>query len=109
MTDAKALAVTNALPRGELVLRRGTLADGTQVVAVSFEYAGELEQPKGIVRITLPASAFEGYTLLLQNADGTETVLACSEGDGLLYFELDFTPVQGANPVSVALLRLVPI
>lgn len=91
------------------MLRRGTLADGTEILAVTFEYAGRMEQPKGIVRITLPASALEGYTLLMQNADGTETVLTCDEADGLLSFELDFTPAQGADSVSVALLRLAPI
>jgi hypothetical protein len=102
-------AVTQALPSGKLVLRRGALADGTEVIVASFEYAGKLEQPKGIVKITLPEETIKGYNLLLLNADGTETVISYTVVDGLLTFELDFTPLEGAEYAPAIRMRLVPI
>jgi KaiC/GvpD/RAD55 family RecA-like ATPase len=55
--NATAQAVTQTLPRGELVLLCGALGDGTQIIVASFEYAGKPEQPTGVVKITLPEGA----------------------------------------------------
>lgn len=71
--DAAAEAETaeDALPAGELTLRMGALGNGHVVMSVGFEYEGQLVQPKGLIRITLPATLLEGHTLSLVSADGT--------------------------------------
>ena len=42
-------------------------------MSVGFEYSGELTQPAGEVKVTLPAALLEGYTLTLLEADGAES------------------------------------
>ncbi len=104
--NATAQAVTQTLPRGELVLLCGALGDGTQIIVASFEYAGKPEQPTGVVKITLPEGALDGYNLLLIHEDGTETAVPCAVEDGLLTFELDFASEESAPAL---LIRLAPI
>ena len=106
---AKAGALTETLPRGELVLRMGELANGEAVMSVGFEYSGELTQPTGEVKVTIPAALLEGYTLALLDADGAESDLPFTVEDEELSFTLDFTPVEDEEPVSVRLIRLIPI
>ena len=43
------------LPYGEPVLRMGETANGNTLLSVCFEVSGKLTQPKGEVKITLPA------------------------------------------------------
>lgn len=104
--DAKAEALTERLPGGELVVRMGALESGEQLMSVVFEWGGEPTQPTGQVKITLPAEVLEGYALCLLSEDGAETELTL-EGDEeeTVSFTLDFT--NSETPVQV--IRLVPV
>ena len=92
------------LPKGELALRMGEIANGNTLLSVCFEYSGKLTQPKGEVKITLPAELLNGGTLALLNADGTEIDLPyIVEGENAV-FTLDFTDAE----IPTALIRLIP-
>ena len=92
------------LPYGELVLRMGETANGNTLLSVCFEASGKLTQPKGKVKITLPAELLNGVTLALLNADGTEIDLPyIVEGENAV-FTLDFTDAE----IPTALIRLIP-
>ena len=92
------------LPHGELVLRMGEIANGNTLLSVCFEYSGKLTQPKGEVKITLPAELLNGVTLTLLNADDTEIDLPyIVEGENAA-FTLDFTDAA----LPTALIRLIP-
>ena len=92
------------LPYGELVLRMGETANGNTLLSVCFEASGKLTQPKGEVKITLPAELLNGVTLALLNADDTEIDLPyIVEGENAV-FTLDFTDAE----ISTALIRLIP-
>lgn len=104
--DAKAEALTECLPEGELVVRMGALESGEQLMSVVFEWGGEPTQPTGQVKITLPAGLLEGYALCLLSEDGTETelTLEVDEEEETVSFTLDFT--NSETPVQV--IRLIP-
>ena len=106
---AKELALTKNLPRGEIVLRVGALANGEAVMSVGFEYSGELTQPAGEVKVTLPGALLEGYTLTLLEADGAESELPFAVEGEELSFTLDFAPVEDEEPVPVRVIRLIPV
>ena len=92
------------LPYGELVLRMGETANGNTLLSVCFEVSGKLTQPKGEVKITLPADLLNGVTLALLNADDTEIDLPyIVEGENAV-FTLDFTDAE----IPTALIRLIP-
>ena len=92
------------LPYGELVLRMGEMANGNTLLSVCFEVSGKITQPKGEVKITLPAELLNGVTLALLNADGTEIDLPyIIEGENAV-FTLDFTDAE----IPTALIRLIP-
>ena len=92
------------LPYGELVLRMGETANGNTLLSVCFEVSGKLTQPKGEVKITMPAELLNGVTLALLNADGTEIDLPyIIEGENAV-FTLNFTDAE----ISTALIRLIP-
>ena len=92
------------LPYGELVLRIGETANGNTLLSVCFEVSGKLTQPKGEVKITMPAELLNGVTLALLNADGTEIDLPyIVEGENAV-FTLDFTDAE----IPTALIRLIP-
>ena len=92
------------LPYGELVLRIGETANGNTLLSVCFEVSGKLTQPKGEVKITMPAELLNGVTLALLNADGTEIDLPyIVEGENAA-FTLDFTDAE----IPTALIRLIP-
>ena len=92
------------LPYGELVLRMGETANGNTLLSVCFEVSGKLTQPKGEVKITLPAELLNGVTLALLNADDTEIDLPyIMEGENAV-FTLDFTDAE----IPTALIRLIP-
>ena len=92
------------LPYGELVLRMGETANGNTLLSVCFEVSGKLTQPKGEVKITLPAELLNGVTLALLNADDTEIELPyIVEGENAV-FTLDFTDAK----IPTALIRLIP-
>ena len=92
------------LPYGELVLRMGETANGNTLLSVCFEVSGKLTQPKGEVKITLPADLLNGVTLALLNADDTEIDLPyIVEGENAV-FTLDFTDAE----LPTALIRLIP-
>ena len=105
--DAKAEALTERLPGGELVVRMGALESGEQLMSVVFEWGGEPTQPTGQVKITLPAEVLEGYTLSLLAEDDTEAELTLEgdEEEETVSFTLDFT--NSETPVQV--IRLVPV
>ena len=92
------------LPYGELALRMGEMANGNTLLSVCFEVSGKLTQPKGEVKITLPAELLNGVTLALLNADDTEIDLPyIVEGENAV-FTLDFTDAE----IPTALIRLIP-
>ena len=92
------------LPYGELVLRMGETANGNTLLSVCFEVSGKLTQPKGEVKITMPADLLNGVTLALLNADGTEIDLPyIVEGENAV-LTLNFTDAE----IPTALIRLIP-
>ena len=92
------------LPQGELVLRMGEISNGNTLLSVCFEYSGKLTQPKGEVKITMPAELLNGVTLALLNADDTEIDLPyIVEGENAA-FTMDFTDAE----LPTALIRLIP-
>ena len=92
------------LPYGELVLRMGETANDNTLLSVCFEASGKLTQPKGEVKITMPADLLNGVTLALLNADDTEIDLPyIVEGENAV-FTLDFTDAE----IPTALIRLIP-
>ena len=92
------------LPYGELVLRMGETANGNTLLSVCFEVSGKLTQPKGEVKITMPADLLNGVTLALLNADDTEIELPyIVEGENAV-FTLDFTDAE----LPTVLIRLIP-
>ena len=92
------------LPYGELVLRMGETANGNTLLSVCFEVSGKLTQPKGEVKITIPAELLNGVTLALLNADDTEIELPyIVEGENAV-FTLNFTDAE----IPTALIRLIP-
>ena len=92
------------LPYGELVLRMGETANGNTLLSVCFEASGKLTQPKGEVKITMPADLLNGVTLALLNADDTEIDLPyIVEGENAV-FTLDFTDAE----IPTVLIRLIP-
>ena len=92
------------LPYGEPVLRMGETANGNTLLCVCFEVSGKLTQPKGEVKITMPAELLNGVTLALLNADDTEIELPyIVEGENAV-FTLDFTDAE----IPTALIRLIP-
>ena len=100
----KVTAEGKHLPQGEPVLRMGEIANGNTLLSVCFEYSGRLTQPKGQVKITLPAELLDGVTLALLNADGTEANLPYTvEGENAV-FTLDF----GDAEIPTVLIRLIP-
>ena len=92
------------LPYGELMLRMGETANGNTLLSVCFEVSGKLTQPKGEVKITMPAELLNGVTLALPNADDTEIDLPyIVEGENAV-FTLDFTDAE----IPTVLIRLIP-
>ena len=92
------------LPYGELVLRMGETANGNTLLSVCFEVSGKLTQPKGEVKITMPAELLNGVTLALLNADDTEIDLPyIVEGENAV-FTLNFTDAE----IPTVLIRLIP-
>ena len=92
------------LPYGEPVLRMGETANGNTLLSVCFEVSGKLTQPKGEVKITMPAELLNGVTLALLNADDTEIDLPyIVEGENAV-FTLNFTDAE----IPTALIRLIP-
>ena len=89
-----AKAVTRWLPAGEAVLRLGTLENGELVLIAGFEYAGQLTQPTGQIKFTLPAEHLKGFTLTVITPDGTETPLDYTTEKDQAAFTLDFTDTK---------------
>ena len=107
---AKAGALTETLPRGELVLRMGELANGETILSVGFEYSGKLTQPTGEVKITIPAAMLEGHALTLLDEDGAESALPCAIEDGEASFTLSFAPEDGEEASApIRLIHLRPV
>ena len=93
------------LPQGELVVRLGEIANGDTLLSVGFEYSGKLTQPKGEVKVTLPAELLNGHTLSLLNADGTEAELPFTAEDETAAFTLDFADGE----IPARLICLIPV
>ena len=105
VSDSTHLALVEEVKaEGELVLRMGETANGNTLLSVCFEVSGKLTQPKGEVKITLPAELLNGVTLALLNADDTEIDLPyIVEGENAV-FTLNFTDAE----IPTALIRLIP-
>lgn len=103
--DAAAEAETaeDALPAGELTLRMGALGNGHVVMSVGFEHEGQLVQPKGLIRITLPAALLEGHTLSGERQRHGNALPAETDGESASFI-LDFTDDES----PVRLIRLLP-
>ena len=101
---ANAVAVTGNLPKGELIVRMGKLANGQAVLLTAFEYGGRLQQPTGEVRLTLPAALLEDCALKLLGTDGAEMEIAAEIDGGETSFTLDFTPVENVLPARALLI-----
>ena len=107
---ASAEALTETLPRGELVLRMGELANGETILSVGFEYSGKLTQPTGEVKITIPAAMLEGHALSLLDEDGAESDLPFAVEDEALSFTLSFAPEDGEEASApIRLIHLLPV
>ena len=78
------------------------------ILSVGFEYGGELTQPTGEVKFTVPAALLEGYALSLLHEDGAESDLPFTLEEDELSFTLDFAPAGEEAPVPVRLIRLRP-
>lgn len=98
---ANAAAVTGSLPKGELIVRMGKLANGQTVLLAAFEYGGRLQQPTGEVRLTLPAAILEDCALKLL---GTEMEIPAEIDGGETFFTLDFTPAENVLPARALLI-----
>ena len=85
--DAKAEALTERLPGGELVVRMGALENGERGMSVVFELSGQPTQPDGEILISLPAEVLTGSTLALLDEDSNLVELA--PGDNPLKTEAD--------------------
>ena len=99
-----ASAKGNPVPGSEALVRMGQTADGEPLMVIGFERGGQLTQPEGKVKFTLPAELLEGYTLRLLAENGAETELAFASKGKEASFTLDFA--DGDSPVK--LIRLVP-
>ncbi len=103
---AKAKAIEGQLPRGEIILRAGALADGTNVISVAVEYSGKSENIIAKVCVTLPAEVITGDSLYIINELGVKEEVPFTVEDGIASFELDFTPAEGEQPVPMRILTI---
>ena len=99
-----ASAKGNPLPGSEALVRMGQTASGKPLMVIGFERGGQLTQPEGKVKFTLPAELLEGCTLRLLAENGAETELAFASQGKEASFTLDFADGDSA----VKLIRLVP-
>jgi DNA-directed RNA polymerase subunit RPC12/RpoP len=107
--DTSAKSITYTLPDGKLIVRIGTMPDGTMFGSIAFVQSDAVQQPEGRVRFSLPVADFEGYSLKLLNPDGSlidVPVLITKDG---LTFELDFTLLQDSISFPVALIKFLPM
>lgn len=104
MAEASAVCITHRPPAGEIIVRTGALKNGAVMMSVAFESRGEVTRPTGLVEITLPAEAVQGYALHLLAEDGTETALEVTVNGANASFTLDF----GADQTPVRLIHLLP-
>ena len=118
---ARIAALNGSLPRGELVVRMGTLGDGRSVLSVAMEYAGKLEQPRVEVEISIPGEACArwnpapfaadgalsgDWNLQLYDEAGALQEVACAAQEAALTFRADFTPVEGEEDAPCRLYLL---
>ena len=89
--------MTGKLPAGEVIARMNG-----EYLSLAFELSGQLTQPAGKVKITLPAKALEGRSLSLIAQDGAQTDLAFEMKGDKISFTLDFTDAE----IPAALIRL---
>ena len=92
---------------GVLTVRTGELVNGARVITVAAVRSGHPLQPVGPLTISLPAALANGCSLSLLSADGTETALACTVENDLIFFTLDFADADG-QPVPAQVIRLLP-
>lgn len=104
VTPAGATVPTDPYPRGEPILRRGTLPGGTRFLTVAFECAGCLTRLEGTLEFTVPADVLEGFTLTALQPDGTEAPLPCTVQAGEAAFRLTFPPETEEPSVYLILL-----
>ncbi len=104
VNGAVARAITKSLPDGELVCRMGELSNGETIMSICFEFNGELTQPTGEVKITLPLELLRDYTLSILSADGTETPLSFTTAGRNATFTLDFGKKDATSAVVIHLL-----
>ena len=92
-------ATSEALPKGELVLR-----ENGELMSVGYEFSGKLVQLTEPMTVTLPAEIVNGYTLTILAADGTETALEYTVDSDIATFTVNFgePPVVLIHMVAAA-------
>lgn len=102
---ASAAAMTFSVPKGDLVVRTGTLENGEKLMTICFEIVGVSARAKGTIRFSMPESLLEGCDLRLLHSDGTEAAVPVTVKMGYASFKLDFGAKDAA---SVMVLHMVP-
>ena len=100
--------ITGWTPEGDLLFRQGELKNGEKIICVSFEFDARLAQDTGKTNFTVPASLLDGYTVMLLDADGSETALDVAVSGTRATFQLDFGTVVDGHRIPVRMLHLVP-
>lgn len=102
---ASATAKTFSVPKGDLVVRTGTLENGEKLMTICFEVVGVSARAKGTIRFSMPESLLEGCDLKLLHSDGTETTVPVTIKMGYASFNLDFGAKDAA---SAMVLHMIP-
>lgn len=100
---AQVKAYKGSLPRGELTVRTGELKTGETLLSACFEFAGQVSQFSGKIKLYLPAAEFEGYSFELISTASEQIPAAIKEIDSSRFVVLDIDFSSNA-----VLLRLVP-
>jgi hypothetical protein len=90
-----ASASGKGIPSGDLIVRKGDVG-GEAVMSIGFEFGGQLTQPKGNIKISLPTSVVSGCTLSVLSADGTETPLSATADGDTTTFTVNFDGIEAA-------------
>ena len=99
VVGARGEAIEAQLPQGKLIVRFGTLSDGTQVLSAVFEHAGTPTLPMGSIQFLLPADMFLQYQFISLSSDGQTDarISAVEERDGkrFVVLTIDFASAVG--------------
>ncbi len=98
------------LPKGEPILRMGTLENGETILGIAFEYAGAITRPEGEITFEVPIEGMTEYTFNILNEDGTETELpfTADETAGIITLKLTFVSDEMQSEKPIKVLHLIP-